>query len=390
MASDTRTTDHARAPLSTDAAAKPAVRPAASRAALSVVEARFVLAQPDAPAPADWQSALDELCAWLGLTVEWTPESQLCRPGQARAPVFAPWLAWSPSAFQHGGLAGLPQADWAVSYLVDPGAGLNGAAARGIDLALMSPLPSACLADGTTTVPAPRSEVLRAMLRAAGEQGRTRVAIICNAPQRNAIVQQLPASCHLQNPDLATFEIVAIEDALRPLIDGAAPWDAVIAMPDLRSIVFALLSETTGVRGPWPLLWHCEGDAPGPVMVTSEIAGDGQSRIALDASVLVQALALTCQSAGIHRAARRLHSEWARLRDGGIATAGRGTSAPYARRVSDAEFVAMLTTGLAASRRDVPRWRALGETAASPLDGKPRGLRVVATTAPALTSSQRA
>jgi hypothetical protein len=181
------------------------------------------------------------------------------------------------------------------------------------------------------------------------------------------------------------LEIVTVEAALRPLINGAAPWDAVIAMPDVRSIVFTLLAETTGVHGPWPMLWHSEAGTATASLVTSEVAGEGQSRIALDAPVLAQALALTCQSAGIRQAAHRLYREWARLRDGGVTTTGRGSNAPYARQLSDAEFLTMMTSGLAASKRDVPQWRALGEASSERADRQPQALRLVAVPSPTLS-----
>jgi hypothetical protein len=305
--------------------------------------------------------------------------------GKTSAPVFAPWQAWSPAAFQLGGLAGLPQADWAVSYLVDPGTGLGGAAARGIDLALMSPLPSVCSAEDALSAPVPQPDMLRAMLRAARAQGRPRIAIICHARQRNAIARQLLSADRALTRDKQVIDVLTIEEALRPLMAGAAPWDAVIAMPDARSIVFTLLAETTGVHGPWPMLWHREAGTRGPILVTSEVAGEGQSRITLDAPVLAQALALTCQSAGIHQAARRLYGEWARLRDGGVTTGGRASSAPYARQLSDAEFLTTMTCGLAASKRDVPQWRALGASPSERADRQPHALRLVAAPSPTLS-----
>jgi hypothetical protein len=398
MASDTRSTDNRSvAPLTALRSHPWDHAQSVTRPALTVVDAGFVLLQPNEPAPAEWQTALSALSDWLGLAVECTSESQSRRIGKiarwakpgamakSSAPVFAPWQAWSPSAFQLGGLAGLPQADWAVSYLVDPGAGLCGAAARGIDLALMSPLPSTCLVEDSGGVPLPRPQALRAMLRLAKDQGRARVAIICHARQRNAIARQLLVADRALTREGQLLDIVTIEDALRPLINGAAPWDAVIAMPDLRSIVFTLLAETTGIHGPWPIVWYSEAGTPGPILVTSEVAGEGQSRIALDAPVLAQALALACRSAGIHQAALRLYREWARLRDGGVTTAGRASSAPYARQLNDAEFVTTMASGLAASKRDVPQWRALGELPPERPSRQRHALRLVGTSSPNLS-----
>jgi hypothetical protein len=119
--------------------------------------------------------------------------------------------------------------------------------------------------------------------------------------------------------------------------------------------------------------------------VTSEVAGEGQSRIALDAPVLAQALALACRSAGIHHAVLGLYREWARLRDGGVTTAGRASSAPYARQLNDAEFVTTMASGLAASKRDVPQWRALGELPPERPSRQPHALRLVGTSSPNLS-----
>ncbi|MBA4043888.1 MAG: hypothetical protein C0471_05645 [Erythrobacter sp.] len=396
MASDTRTTDRMTAAQSATGALAQNRSIAEPRRALSLVATRFMLVQPDAAAPADWQIALDQLFGWLGLSVDRIPEraysgGKLARWAKAGAgakpcaPVFAPWQAWSPAAFPLGGLPGLPQADWTVSYLVDPGAGLGGAAARGIDLALMSPLPSACTVEDAHSARVPQPHVLRAMLRVARAQGRPRIAIIGHARQRNAIARQLLGADRALTRDQQVIDVLTIEEALRPLMAGAAPWDAVIAMPDVRSTVFTMLAETTGVNGPWPMAWYREGARPHMALITSEMAGEGQRRIALDASALVQALALYCRNAGANHAASRLYDSWARLRDGGVTTIGRASDAPYARQVSDAEAVAMLTKGLAVSKRAVLPWRALGDASAERANRQPQALRLVAAPSPTLS-----
>jgi hypothetical protein len=81
---------------------------------------------------------------------------------------------------------------------------------------------------------------------------------------------------------------------------------------------------------------------------------------ALDASVLIHALALCLHHAGSVQAARRLYVEWARLRDSGVIVVGRGQDGPYVTQVKDSAFVAMLCDGGAVSRRPVQAWRALG------------------------------
>lgn len=358
------------------AAAAPAPAPA-----LAVVSARFRLAQPDAPVPAAWEAATRDLLDWLGIDAEFVPAARPRRlarmadwaaPADA-APVFAPWTGWSPAAFQHGGLPGLPRALFAASYALDhprgaaPGQG-------GTDLLLMSPHPAECLAEDAGGVPIPRAGVLQAMIAAARAEGRERIAIILHARQRNAVARLLMAADRSLTREGLTLDILTIEDALPPLIDGARLWDAVIAMPDLRGTVFTLLGHASRVRGPWPMLWHAGN---GVRMVTAEAPGEGQGRLALDAGVLIQALALTLGAAGAMRAAVRLHEGWARLRDSGITTAGRGTDAPYVTTVSDTDFIALLCSGKAASRRPQPGWRALERANSAPAGSQIPTLRVV-------------
>jgi hypothetical protein len=112
-------------------------------------------------------------------------------------------------------------------------------------------------------------------------------------------------------------------------------------------------------------------------MVTAEAPGEGRSQLALDAGVLIQALALTLGAAGARRAAVRLHEGWAQLRDSGITTAARGTDAPYVTLVGDTEFVALLCAGKAASRRPQPGWRALDSAKNAPVGSQIPTLRVV-------------
>ena len=102
--------------------------PAASprRPRLALVETRLRLVHPAGEIPQEWRAALGDLLGWAGIDAEIVPAEQprgLKRladwavPGAA--PLFAPWLGWSPAAFQHGGLAHLPKAQFVVSYLVD-------------------------------------------------------------------------------------------------------------------------------------------------------------------------------------------------------------------------------------------------------------------------------
>lgn len=356
--------------LSQGAAAQPV-----AAAALALVQSRFRMALPHQDPPAAWQEGLSGLLDWLGIDVEFVPAA---RPGRlarladwtltpaAGAPVFAPWLGWSPVAFQHGGLPGLPQAQFVASYLVDHARGAA-PGQSGADVVLMSPHPATCTIAEAGGVPTPRAAVLKAMIRTARAEGRERLAIILHARQRNALAAMLLAAGKGLTREGPAIEILTIEEALAPLTAARAPWDAIIAMPDVRGTVFTLLARSAGVRGAWPMLWLSgtgeNGARGGLQLVTSEAPGEGVSRLSLDASALIHALALTLHAGGAGRAAWRLHETWARLRDSGVTTAGcGGENAPYLNVVEDAEFLAMLRRGAAVSKRPQAGWCALKST----------------------------
>lgn len=353
---------------------KGAAAQAAAGAALALVQSRFRLALPPQDPPAAWQEGLTGLLDWLGIDAEFVPAA---RPGRlarladwtlvpaAGAPVFAPWLGWSPVAFQHGGVPGLPQAQFVASYLVDHARGAA-PGQSGADVVLMSPHPATCAMAEAGSVPTPRPAVLKAMIRTAQGQGRERLAIILHARQRNAIAAMLLAAGKGLTREGPAIEILTIEEALAPLAAARAPWDAIIAMPDLRGTVFTLLARSAGTRGAWPMLWLTgsgeDGARAGLRMVTSEAAGEGMRRLPLDAPALIHALALTLGAGGAGRAALRLHEAWARLRDSGVTTAGRGAEdAPYVSVVDDAAFLAMIRRDAAVSKRPQAPWRALNE-----------------------------
>ncbi len=337
-----------------------------NRPQLALVEARFRLVHPAGEIPEESRTALDALLGWVGIAAEIVPAERprgLKRLGDwampGTTPVFAPWLGWSPAAFQHGGFAHLPQAQFVVSYLLDhpraapPGLG-------GLDLMLMSPHPAQCMAEDGGDVPVPRAGVLTAMIRAARAQRRERLAIIVTARQRNAVATRLLAAGKGLTGAGLTLDLLTLEEALPALMRARAPWDAVIAMPDLRSTVFTLLAHASGVCRAWPMLWFAGEGARGLRLVTSEAPGEGASRLPLDAPALIHTLALTLQASGAERHAARLHEAWALLRDSGVTTAGHGQSGvPYAREVTDSAFVAMLCRGEAVSKRPQPVWRAL-------------------------------
>lgn len=359
---------------------------------LSLVTSRFALAQPAEPVPAEWRAALEQLLAWLRIDAAFIPATRsgplakvadwamLSAAAGRSVPLFAPWCGWAPSAFQHGGVVGLPQAQWAASYLLDQGRGAS-RSPGGIDLVLMSPHPATCAAEEAGGAPVPRAAVLRAMIRAAKAEGREQVAIITHARQRNPIARQLLAAGRALTRDGLTLDILTIEDALPPLMQGAAPWDAIIAMPDVRSIIATLLRESSGVRAPWPMLWYGGGlggsRADALMLVASEAAGEGAIHPALDAPALIHALGLSLHHAGITHAAARLYEGWARLRDRGVSTLARGSSAPYVSQVTDADFIGLLCKDGAASTRPVPGWRAIGHVGMAARDRRPVALRLV-------------
>jgi hypothetical protein len=316
---------------------------AAAAPVLALVEDRLRLAVPAAPVPQAWQDAATALLAWLGVETEF-----VASPGHT---LFAPWEAWSPAAFQNGGCAALPKAQFVASYgLGDP---------RAADIMLLSPHPRVCTAGQGAGDALPRAGVMRAMIRAAAREGRRRIAILVHARHRDALARQRLAEDPRLCPAGTSLDILAIEEAIPTLMRPRAAWDAIIAMPDLRGIVLAMLAQATGVRGAWPMLWHGGEQGNDLVRVTSELVGSPCESLPLDATALALGLALTLRGAGCEAAARKLHRGWARLRDSGVATPGRGSDAPYATEVSEAEFIALLACDAAAGTRGQTGWLAL-------------------------------
>ncbi len=343
---------------------------------------RLTLDLCDPAAPADWHAALTTLLDAHRIALEAAAAlrsgglRQVARwatgAGQAPpSPVFAPWQAFSPTALQNPlARAALPSAQWLVSYLFDPAPPRAGGAGC-LDVMVASPHPAACLEDEAGHAPLPRKAVLNAMIAAARDEGRERLALIVPAHARSAMAQRLLAGDRaLTRGDMA-LEIVAIEDAISRLIRSAETWDALIVMPECRSIIAAILAETSGVEGPWPLLWLDRG----LVRVACERIGESPAVRPLDAAVLVQALALAARHGGMGFAARRLAESWARLRDSGVTTPSRPVFAPYGKVVSDAEFIALAANHDYPAGRPVPGWKAL-----APLEGNSRTRSPVALT----------
>ncbi len=367
------------------------------RPALALVTSRFALAVPPEAAPQGWAEGLDRLLGWLGVDADLTTPAQAPRrlprmagwafPAGASVPLFAPWMGWSPVAFQHGGLAGLPKALFAASYLIDHPRGQPGGRG-GIDCVLMSPHPDHCAPEDANGTPLPSSRALAAMIHTAQREGRERLAIIVTARQRNAVAKSLLAAGKGLNRQAMTLDILTLEDALGPVMAGPPVWDAILVMPDLRSTVFTLLAASSGVRGAWPMLWHGAAGERAPVAITSEAPGEGASRLPLDAAALIHALALALHHGGAVRAASRLHEAWARLRDTGVTTPRCGDAAPYVKAVDDVAFIDLLCSGGAVSKRAQQPWRALETGKIADRGSQTPALRVV-TTYPASPSDMK-
>lgn len=331
-----------------------AAAPAPARPRLAVVNGGLRLADAAAPAPDDWRPAMAAILDWLGV-----PAQSAAGP----APVFAPWSACCPTAFQNGGGPGLAQAQFVASYAIEHRRAFADPRARGVDMMLLSAHPAAVGSDGL-----PDAGTMRAMLRAATGEGRARTAILVPA-RRCAALRAKGLGEGLQ------IDILSPEEALPLLLADPVRWDAVITMPDQRGMVFALLAEVTGVRGPWPMLWH---GREGLVRVTGEKLGAGEGPLPLDATLLTHALTLGLREAGLGAAALRLHTAWAQLRGSGVTTPARGDPAPYATEVPEAEFIALLRHGTAPSRYMVTsEWRALQNQSMSNSGNPTPGLRIV-------------
>ena len=354
---------------------------------LRLVGGALRLAAPATPVPDDWLAAMTALLEWLDLGIE--HEAQ--RPAQglremvdrargeppaAAAPQFAPWQAWSPVAFQHSPLHTPPGSAWVRSYLFDHGVGRSRPGAR-FDALLMSPHPAACLRAEAGEPLLPRPALLERMIGAARVEGRRQVAMVVQAGNRNAVVRQLLRTDRSLTRDGIDIEIVTIEDALVQLLRNPGRWDAIIAMPELRSMILALLAEAGEMPGPCPMLWHGSGQGNGLNTITAELLASHPAPLPLNAPLLIQSLLLAMLDAGLVQVAQRLYQAAAQLSQRGVVTPGRHTIAPYVTEVADAEFIALVCKGAAASGRSVADWRALAPFAAPERTSKPFRLRVV-------------
>jgi len=357
---------------------------AAGRARLQLVTGTLVLSLGTEAAPQEWQQALDAVIAAHRIAVRRVEQERLPGLSQMRrwasgtaagpAPLLAPWRCVSAAGFQGSPpQLPLPRAQWAASYLFDVGPH-RPVASRAVDLVLMSPHPDQCAPDEDCAAALPRRSVLAAMIRAAREEGRSALAIIVPARCRGAMARHLLAADRTLTRGDVTLEIVAIEEAVGRLMGGAPEWDAIIAMPELRSIVLAILAQTCGLTGPWPMLWHDRGLS----LVTAETLGDAPPRTPLDATLLMQALALAARKAGLGYEAQRVHESWARLRERGVVTGGRGADLPYVTIVDEGAFIDLALADTADRSRPVPPWKAIAGSAGNHARPVPVSLSLVA------------
>jgi hypothetical protein len=77
-----------------------------------------------------------------------------------------------------------------------------------------------------------------------------------------------------------------------------------------------------------------------------------------------------------------VHEAAARLRDSGVVTASRGSSAPYVKTLEDAEYIAVVCAVTTSSQRAAPHWHALAASLAGGAAARPSRLELVASNAP--------
>lgn len=353
---------------------------------LRLVGATLRIAQAGEAMPTEWLEATTALLDWLGIALELVPQ----RPAQGlkgavdwargettapSAPLFAPWQSCSPVALQNVSAHNVPRGEWLASYLFDHAAGIGSQNSRH-DVMLMSPHPASCVEDADCDARMPRLKVLKAMIGAARSEGRRKVAIIVHARSRNAMIRQMLLADRAMTRDEIEIEIVSVEDALGPLMRNAGRWDAIIAMPELRSIVFAVLAHAADSTGPWPIVWHDRNSTA----IMAEALPNGSARLPLDAGLLVKSLALAVLHSGLGHAARRLQESEAQLQLRGVTTTGKHSLAPYTNQVSDAEFVRLICAGAGISGRAVPGWHAIGAAEKPTHTNRPVKLHVVSPT----------
>lgn len=344
-----------------------ALRPLSDKkVTLSLVGSGMTFARPDGEVPSVWEEAIEQITRGIGVEAHWVtneaPSSLIERArravgagSDAKVPIFAPWHAVSPTAFQLGQACEAEAgAKWVASYLFDFGPACS-AKSGSVDLALMSPCPQVCVSEDAQIGQLPRLSVLAKMMRAAASEGRTNLAVVVRESARATIAARLLGFEPSLNETSFDVEFVSIEEAVMDIQRGAFDWDAVIAMPDLRGILFAMLAEHFDVPGPWPMLWFDRGLR----YVTCESFAGASQPSHFDATVLIQALALVAKHSGHHYTAKRLYESWAAVRDNGVVTATRSSSALYVNEIDEAALISRATHDRYSDTRPLPSWKGL-------------------------------
>jgi hypothetical protein len=338
---------------------------------LTVVDDRLPLAHPSvAPSPA-WGDAMAQVVAWMNVRIQ--PARNTASGLKQRvkwpwgvnagpaSPVFMPWVSHACTAFQDPrSQREASPARWVASYLWDPFCCAPLVKGSLADVMLISPHPAACRHDEESCASMPGIGLLQDMIGAAQAQGRSRIALVGYERSRNVTARQLLSAKSRLPLGALDLEVLAIEDALARLAGNPMSWDAIIVLPELRSLIFALLARLTGIAGPWPMVWHGKGLA----LVCGETALPIAPNGALDAALLIQALSLVAHNGGKASAARRLAEAWARLRDRGLVTPTRGSPAPYCKQMCDAAVVEKLCRQAEPAGRPVTMWKAMSSFSA--------------------------
>lgn len=340
---------------------------ASEKAELTLVSGSLAFSNPGYTIPAEWGQAIEVLTDALGIDAHWVssdqPASLIEKARRAvgtgnasHAPAFAPWRVVSPTVFQLGkdNLAAR-DAQWVASYLFDFGAACP-AAQSSVDLVLISPCPQTCVSDDPVVGPVPRLNTLASMVRAAVDEGRKSLAIVVREAARATLATRLLGFDASLNEASLKVEFVSIEEAVVKMQRGSLEWDAVIAMPELRGVVFAMLQQATGISGAWPMLWFDRGLR----MATCETLDRAGAAIELDATALLQSLALFARHSARQYASQRLFQSWAAVRDSGVITPSRSSSAPYVNEIEEAAFIDRAASNGVQSSRPLPSWKGIG------------------------------
>lgn len=356
------------------------------RPTLSLVDDKLALAEPSVEPNPVWHDAMLQLVSSMKFGIQTVEDRSLGLRQRIKwpwgvqavpaAPVFAPWLSHACTAFQDPRYQREPSpARWVASYLWDPFCSGPPVKSGSVDVMLISPHPAVCRADEESCASLPGIGLLQDMIGAARAEGRSRVAIVGYARSQNVTARQLLGAKSRFSSAPLDLDVVAIEEALARLAGNPNAWDAIIVLPELRSMVFALLARLTGVGGAWPMVWHGKGLA----FVCGETALTAAPNGPLDATLLIQALSLVVRDGGKATGARRLAEGWARLRDRGLVTPSRGSPAPYCMQICDAAMVEELCRQSDLAGRPVPAWKAMSSIGAeeNPAVTRPARLELV-------------